>query len=64
MFFFLFFSEGQRKAHYEECESEKKRNSEKVRQLKKEVKELQIKLSQPPTVSSIFPRHFMIWTLM
>ncbi|XP_034233396.1 coiled-coil domain-containing protein 151 [Thrips palmi] len=42
-------SEGQRKAHYEECESEKKRNAEKIRQLKKEVKELRIKLSQPPT---------------
>ncbi|KAJ1523499.1 hypothetical protein ONE63_001351 [Megalurothrips usitatus] len=45
-------SEGQRKAHYEECESEKKRNAEKIRQLKKEVKELRIKLSQPPTCDS------------
>ena len=44
-------SEGQRKAHYEECESEKKRNAEKIRQLKKEVKDLRIKLSQPPKVS-------------
>ncbi|KAK3923535.1 Coiled-coil domain-containing protein 151 [Frankliniella fusca] len=41
-------SEGQRKAHYEECESEKKRNAEKIRQLKKEVKELRVKISQPP----------------
>ncbi|GLG99741.1 Uncharacterized protein GBIM_06138 [Gryllus bimaculatus] len=38
---------GQRKAHYEESDAEKKRNSEKVRQLKKEIKELYLQLRKP-----------------
>lgn len=33
-------SEGQRKAHYEECDAEKKRNVEVIAELKKQVKEL------------------------
>jgi len=33
-------SEGQRKAHYEELDGEKKRNKDKIKQLKKEIKNL------------------------
>ena len=33
-------SEGQRKAHYEELDGEKKRNKDKIKQLKKEIKYL------------------------
>ncbi|PSN45156.1 hypothetical protein C0J52_03936 [Blattella germanica] len=38
-------SEGQRKAHFEEWDGEKKRNNEKIKQLKKEVKELHLQLA-------------------
>ncbi|KAG8264061.1 hypothetical protein J6590_019405 [Homalodisca vitripennis] len=41
-------SEGQRKAHYEECDAEKKRNIEKIRNLKKTIKQLQLQLGKPP----------------
>ncbi|KAK6620703.1 hypothetical protein RUM43_010998 [Polyplax serrata] len=40
-------SEGQRKAHFEECDAEKKRNIERIRSLKKEVKEIYKKLAEP-----------------
>jgi hypothetical protein len=33
-------SEGQRKAHYEELDGEKKRNRDKIKQLKKELENL------------------------
>jgi len=38
-------SEGQRKAHYEELDGEKKRNKDKIKQLKKEIKNLNGQLS-------------------
>ncbi|GFG29927.1 hypothetical protein Cfor_09945 [Coptotermes formosanus] len=38
-------SEGQRKAHYEELDGEKKRNNDKIKQLKKEIKNLNGQLS-------------------
>ncbi|XP_054272979.1 outer dynein arm-docking complex subunit 3 [Macrosteles quadrilineatus] len=41
-------SEGQRKAHYEECDTEKKRNIDKIRTLKKTIKQLQFQLGRPP----------------
>ncbi|XP_075227924.1 coiled-coil domain containing protein 151 [Lycorma delicatula] len=40
-------SEGRRKAYYEECDAEKKRNIEKIRNLKKSVKELYAELAKP-----------------
>jgi len=49
---FFLTAEGQRKAHFEECDAEKKRNVEKLRQLKKEVKEIRKKLAKPPLVST------------
>jgi wobble nucleotide-excising tRNase len=38
-------AEGQRKAHYEELDGEKKRNKDKIKQLKKEIKNLNGQLS-------------------
>ncbi|XP_068082941.1 golgin subfamily A member 6-like protein 26 [Anabrus simplex] len=43
----FFLSEGQRKAHYEECDAEKKKNTERMHQLKKEIKDLQSKVGKP-----------------
>nr|CAD7460266.1 unnamed protein product [Timema tahoe] len=37
-------SEGQRKAYFEECDLEKKKNTEKLRNLKKEIKQLYLQL--------------------
>jgi wobble nucleotide-excising tRNase len=37
--------EGQRKAHYEELDGEKKKNKDKIKQLKKEIKNLNQELS-------------------
>jgi hypothetical protein len=38
-------SEGRRKAHYEELDGEKKRNKDRIKQLKKEIEDLQVQLS-------------------
>lgn len=38
-------SEGRRKAHYEELDGEKKRNKDRIKQLKKEIKDLHVQLS-------------------
>jgi hypothetical protein len=38
-------SEGRRKAHYEELDGEKKRNKDKIKQLKKEIEDLHVQLS-------------------
>ncbi|PNF16323.1 hypothetical protein B7P43_G10836, partial [Cryptotermes secundus] len=38
-------SEGRRKAHYEELDGEKKRNKDRVKQLKKEIEDLHVQLS-------------------
>ncbi|XP_049782214.1 outer dynein arm-docking complex subunit 3 [Schistocerca cancellata] len=40
-------SEGQRKAHFEECDAEKKQNIEKIVQLKKEIKEMYLERGKP-----------------
>lgn len=46
----FFVKEGQRKAHYEECDAEKKRNIDKIRTMKKTIKQLQLQLGKPPKV--------------
>jgi hypothetical protein len=38
-------SEGRRKAHYEELDGEKKRNKDRIKQLKKEIEDLHVQLS-------------------
>lgn len=50
-FFHSISIEGQRKAHYEECDAEKKNNVEKIRELKKVLKEMYVKEGTPLTVS-------------
>ncbi|XP_039289350.1 coiled-coil domain-containing protein 151 [Nilaparvata lugens] len=45
-------SEGRRKAYYEECDAEKKRNVEKIRNLKKSIKELYSELAKPAKFQS------------
>ncbi|KAL1449805.1 hypothetical protein WDU94_002279 [Cyamophila willieti] len=42
-------SEGQRKAHYEECDAEKKRNVEIIAELKKQAKELHEEIGRTPS---------------
>ncbi|EEB12866.1 Spindle assembly checkpoint component MAD1, putative [Pediculus humanus corporis] len=46
-------SEGQRKAHFEECDAEKKKNIDKIRTLKKDIREIYKKLSDPKTAKRI-----------
>ena len=39
------FTEGQRKAHFEEWDGEKKRNNEKIKHLKKEIKDSHLQIA-------------------
>lgn len=43
--------EGQKKAQYEECEEERKKNNEKIQMLKRDIKEMYQIKSQESTVS-------------
>lgn len=46
----LSFSEGQRKANFEECDVKKRENAERLSQLKKEVKELRVEFARAKNV--------------
>lgn len=54
----MFVLEGQRRAYYEECDAEKKKNMEKIRSLKKTIKQLHIQLGKPPKVEIIISHVF------
>jgi len=47
---FLLFSEGQRKANFEEYDAKKRENSQKIIDLKKNIKELYVKYARAKTV--------------
>lgn len=47
---FFFFSEGQRKANFEEYDARKRENAEKISDLKKKVKELYVKYAKAKNV--------------
>lgn len=46
--------EGQKKAQYEECEEEKKKNNEKIQMLKRDIKEMYQIKKQESTVGQKF----------
>jgi len=48
----IFFSEGQRKANFEEYDARKRENAQKIFDLKKKVKELYVKYARAKNVSS------------
>lgn len=47
----IFFSEGQRKANFEEYDARKRENAEKISDLKKQVKELYVKYARAKNVT-------------
>lgn len=48
----IFFSEGQRKANFEEYDARKRENAQKIFDLKKKVKELYVKYARAKNVGS------------
>lgn len=53
MIIFLLFSEGQRKANFEEYDAKKRENAQKIIDLKKNIKELYVKYARAKTVRRI-----------